>query len=242
MSKKTGLGQLFLIDGYDLSGDVGAVNEARSPRPSMDVTGISSSARERILLASDGLLGFASWFNDAANSSHAALSSRPTTDRVVLWAMGSSIGDSAAGLTAKQLDYDATVGDDGSLALTTRCEADGSALEWLDMLTAGIDTHASASSSASKDDTSQTTSGVTAYLQVTDIASGTPTLKIEDSPNDSAWSTLVTFSAVADGAEPTAERVAASGTVDRYLRVTSTGTFSNFDFAVGYRRGESVDD
>ncbi|NIV28256.1 MAG: hypothetical protein GWN58_01720 [Anaerolineae bacterium] len=41
---------------------------------------------------------------------------------------------------------------------------------------------------------------------------------------------------------PAAERVTVAGTVDRYLRVTSSGTFTSADFAVMVRRGESVDD
>ena len=48
--------------------------------------------------------------------------------------------------------------------------------------------------------------------------------------------------AVADGAEPTAERVTVSGAVERYLRVTTTGTFTNATFIVTTRRGTSADD
>ena len=78
-------------------------------------------------------------------------------------------------------------------------------------------------------------------MQLIDINSGSPTFKIEDSANNSSWADLVSFTAVANGNEPTAQRVEVSGTVNRYLRVTSTGTFSNAKFIIMYRRGESVD-
>ena len=79
-------------------------------------------------------------------------------------------------------------------------------------------------------------------LQIIDIGSGTPTVVIEDAPDNSAWATLVSMTAVADGGEPTAERKTVSGTVDEDLRITVTGTFTNLVLAVGIRRGESVDD
>ena len=110
------------------------------------------------------------------------------------------------------------------------------------LLSAGQITQSSAGSESSKDDSASSSSGIAAYLQMVDINSGAPTITIEHSPNNSSWSTLLSFSAISNGAEPTAERVTASGTVNRYLRITSTGTFSNAKFVVAYRRGESVDD
>ena len=47
---------------------------------------------------------------------------------------------------------------------------------------------------------------------------------------------------VASGAEPVAERKTVSGTIDQYLRITTTGTFTNADIAIGYRRGLTGDD
>ena len=50
------------------------------------------------------------------------------------------------------------------------------------------------------------------------------------------------FSSVGYASTPTAERSTMSGTVKRYLRVTTTGTFSNADFIVATRRGTAQDD
>ena len=47
---------------------------------------------------------------------------------------------------------------------------------------------------------------------------------------------------MANGNEPTAEQVTITGTVERYVRLTTTGTFSNLDFAVAYARGTAQDD
>jgi len=237
--------QQLYVQGSDLSGDVGAVNTIASPRGVQVVTGVNKIALERVLLPSDGEIEFANWFNDAAGAAHPILSALPTSDVVLLWLSGGAIDDPACGLVAKQIDYAWNRGADGAVAGTVPARAAaGTPVEWLVALTAGEDTHASASSSASKDDgaSAVTTQGLVAYLQLREIDSGTPTITIEDSANDSAWATLISFTAVAAGAEPTAERKQVTGTANRYLRVTSTGTFVNADFAIAYRRGESYDD
>jgi len=242
MPKTGGLSQEFYIDGHDLGGDVGAINECASPRGVLEITGINKAAVERVMTHGDGRIEFASYFDDGTELSHNALAGLPTGDVVVLWAYGGAIGDSAAFLTAKQVNYDARRGQDMSLALTILCLGQGVALEYGEMLTAAIDTHSSASSSSSKDDAASTSAGLAAVVEIKDIDSGTPTIIIQDSPNDSSWSTLISFTAVASGNEPAAERKTVSGTVNRYLRVTTTGSFSNADFAIAYRRGLSADD
>jgi len=242
MTKSSGLGQQLYLAGYDLSGDVGAINNAASPRALLEMTGINKSAYERVNGLADGVIDFNSWFNDANFAEHAALKGFPTADVLVLWATGASVGDPAKFMTAKQVNYDGSRTPDGAFALNVLAMAQGVAPEWGEMLTSGQDTHASAGSAASKDDSASSANGAAAQLQVIDIDSGTPTVIIEDSPDDSGWTTLISFTAVADGSEPTAERKTVTGTVNRYLRHTTTGTFTNADIAIAYRRGTAEDD
>ncbi len=243
MSKEGGLGQQFYMHGLDISGDVATIDEASSPRPMELANGINSSAQERILLRSDGRIAFTTFFNDAAGQAHGELSALPRTDAIVLWLTGGAVDDPAAGLVAKQVGYDPTHGQDGSLRLSVEClGANGSPLEWGEMLTSGLDTFSSASASSSRDDGASTSKGARAYLAIDDIDSGTPTVVLQDSANDSSWATLISFTAVADGAEPVAERKTVTGTVDRYLRLNVTGTFSNLDCAVMVQRGTAEDD
>ena len=109
------------------------------------------------------------------------------------------------------------------------------------MITAGAETIASAGSLARLDENGaagSTAFGGVGYLQFESLSSGNPALLIEDSPNDSAWTTLITF---VEGTPPLGERKTVTGNVDRYLRVTATGTFSNAKVAVGFRRGQTND-
>ena len=245
MAKKSGLGQEFYIHGYDLSGDVGSLDGISSPRGVLEITSINKSATERLLGLSDATMGFNTWFNDASAQEHAALSSLVTTDRVVLWAMGGSTGDAACAFPAKQLNYDGSRSTDGSLAFSSDCASDGVAADWCELLTDGLVTHSSAGSNTSRNDGAATSAGMVAYLQIVTAASGTPTVTIQqssDNGSSDAWATLASFSAVGYASTPTAERITVSGAVEQYLRVTTTGTFSNAQIIVATRRGTAQDD
>ena len=96
MAKKSGLGQQIFVHGYDLSGDVAAIDNAGSPRELLDITGLNASAHERVMGLSDGNIGVSSWFNDATEQEHAAFKGLPPTARIVMWAFGATRGDVAA--------------------------------------------------------------------------------------------------------------------------------------------------
>lgn len=105
----------------------------------------------------------------------------------------------------------------------------------------GTDTNTTTGSS--RDDAAATSTGWTASLHVTAVSSGTWTLTIEDSANNSAWSTVsgASFSS-ATGA--TAQRlVSADGaTLRRYVRYVATvvgGSTPTITFALAYARSTS---
>tara|TARA_R100000322_G_scaffold114578_1_gene73589 strand:- start:920 stop:1663 length:744 start_codon:yes stop_codon:yes gene_type:complete len=243
MAKQSGLGHNFFIDGYDLSGDVSAVDTWSTPVESVDVTSISKSAMERIQGRVDFDGGFTTFFNDASLAQHVALSGGVTTDRNVSWTFGSTVGDVACGVVAKQGDYAMTRAEDGSFTASIPIMGNGVIAEWGNLLSAGKITHSSATTVASKDDSSSSSSGLSAFIQSASLSSGTATVKIQHSANDASWSDLITFTNVASASDSgrTSERKTVSGTVNRYLRIVTTGTFSTLVFVVHYRRGTSTD-
>jgi hypothetical protein len=239
MAKKSGLGNQFFLGGYDLSGDVGALDNISSPRGIVDVTGINVSANDRLLTHSDGQIEFSSFFNDAALAEHAALSSLPTTDRIATYLTGSTLGDSACAMVGKQINYDGSRTADGGLNFSVSMQGNATPLEWGNSYTAGKVTHGSATNVTSIDlGATSTTAGAQAYLQVFSVASGTAVVKIQDSADNSSFADQITFTG-ATGI--TAERLADTGTYRRYIRVASTGTFSNLVFNVIVRRGTAED-
>jgi hypothetical protein len=78
------------------------------------------------------------------------------------------------------------------------------------------------------DNGASSANGATGFLHVTATSSGNWTLKVQDSPDDGAWSDLFTFDI--DGSAVTADTKSASGTVDRYLRFQATRTAGTTSF------------
>jgi hypothetical protein len=229
VAKANGLGMYAFVEGYDISGDVGSLGKVGSPKREYIVTGLDKSAEERIGGTSDGEMSFNGFVNQAVLHEHAILSQLKTTDVRMAIAFSALAGATCPFLSAKQINYDLTRPADGSLAWAV--DAKGSAgvpLEWGVNLTAGKITHASAASAASLDNAAASNYGLAAQLQFCSRASGTPTFLIEHSSDNLSWSTLLTFTGTG-GATPFGERKtsAVATQVKRYLRVTTTGTFTN---------------
>lgn len=242
---RSGLGQQMYVGGYDISGNVGSIDNASSPAALLDVTAINKYAFERIIGLRSGQLSFTTFFDVATDAEHDALSGLPTADVLALWMMSSTRGDVCAALTAKQVNYDGTRGADGSLTFKVDLQgAAGLFLEYGEILVAKT-THASATDETGITNTVQTTDGAVGFLQhfgaADPIPTGTIEYDIEDSSDstngiDGAWANLLAFSDVATPWAETAERVAVDGTVEKWTRASTNGTFTNADFAMGLRR------
>lgn len=242
MAKQTGLGDNLYVSQYDLSGDVGQVNNISSPRGSTEVTAIDKSAIERLFTTKDGQITFNSFFNDAAGQSHLVLRSLPTADRIVSYFRGTAVGSPACSMLAKQINYDGTRNADGSLTFDTQALANGFGLDWGRQLTAGKITHASATAGTALDGGAASSFGFQAFLHIFSLGSGTPTIKIQSSSDNAgdAYADITggTFTIQDVGSERIA--TAADAAIERYLKVVTTGTFSNLVFAVSVCRNATA--
>lgn len=141
MTIGSGLGQAFYYSGYDLSGDTGSANDLGGGLTgTQDVTPINKSAFKRVGLLRDGRISWTSFFNKATGQAHERLSALPTADQHLMWMTGSTIGDPAACMVGKQIDYNPTRPQDGSLTIAVNAQANAFGLEWCDLLTAGART------------------------------------------------------------------------------------------------------
>lgn len=234
--KQSGLSARFLLGGYDLSGDVSALDGVGGGPALGDVTGIDKSAHERIGLLRDGKLSFTSFWN--ADSSTPVLDSLPTSDvHSMFITPPQAVGSPAACLVAKQADYDPTRANSGELTMKTQLDGQGYGLEWCQLLTdGGLRTDTAATDGAALDGGAATNFGLQAYLQVTGFTGTSVTVTVQHSADNATWADLVAFTEVT--AAPAAQRAAVSNvtTVDRYLRVITAGTFTSAKFAVAVDR------
>ncbi len=239
MSKQAGLGDRLFVAGYNLSGDIGSLGTIGGGPSPGDVTGIDVEAMERIGLIRDGRIEFSSFFNPTR--AHPVLAALPTSDVVMTYCRGAALGGPAAAMVAKQPNYDGTRAQDGSFTFSVQALANGYGLQWGRQGTAGIRTDTTASNGSSVDfGTGSTAFGLVAFLHVFAVTGTSVTVKIQESSDNGAgdaWAD-VTGGALTAATGITSQRIATSATqtVERYLRVVTTGTFSNAQFAVAIMR------
>lgn len=249
--KTSGLGAALYLDGFDLSGDIGAIGTIAGGPTLLDVTGIDKMAHERIGGVRDGKVSFNAFFNPTITvQEHARLSALPRTNVQAMVRLASTpgtpaLGDYAANIYGKQINYDAARGADGSLMFSVDIEGDGYGVEWGQALTAGQRTDTAATNpTAGLDDlvAPATTSafGATVYLQVFSITGTSVTFTLRDAAIEGTYAAVTggASSAVLQASAPTTLRWSTSSTqsIRRYLAIGTSGTFSNCVFAVSVVR------
>lgn len=246
MSKQSGLGDNLYVGGYDISGDIGSIGRISGRSAVIDQTGIDKSAPERTGGLRDGDIEFTSFMNDSAGHAHVLLRSLPTSDVIVTYCRGTTLGNPSACIVGKEINYDPNRGPDGSLVFTTTAQANGYGLEWGIQGTAGKRTDTSATAGTAIDFGAAAVAlefGLQAYLQVFSFTGTSCTVKIQESSDNGAdtYADVVggTFTAAT---AITSQRIQTSRTlaIERYLKVTTTGTFSECTFAVTIVRNETM--
>jgi hypothetical protein len=238
MAKQTGLGDNFYVDGANLSGDVNALGAVAGGNSPLAATGIDKSAMERLGGMRDGRIEFTSLFNDATGQEHPTLRTLPTTDRVVSYFRGTTQGGPAAFIgSAKQINYDAARGDDGSLIFSVQALANGYGLEWGIAHTAGVRTDTGATNGTSIDAAASSSHGFRLAIHVFSFTGTSANITLQESSDNGAGDP---FAAAAGGFAAlngvTAATSSALGpfatTLERYTRIATAGTFSSMTFAV----------
>ncbi len=239
MAKQAGMGDNLYVAGYDLSGDIGSLGSIRGGSDVQDVTGIDKSGKERLGLVRDGQMEFMSFFNPAVDRAHDRFENLPLTDQLCLYARGTLQGSHCANLVAKQLNYDGSRAENGALTFKIDMVANGFGLDWGQLLTAGKRTDSAPTSPATGLDLVDVTTafGWQAFLHVFAFTGTNVTMTIQDSADNSAFANLA-GAAFTAATGITSERLEGgrTATVRRFIRVITTGTFSNAVFAVGFTR------
>ena len=179
--------------------------------------------------------GSPSWTWTTQGTEHDILSTLPRTDTIASYFRGTTLLNPAASILGRQINYDPTRGTDGSLTMAVEVQSDGYGLEWGVQLTAGLRTDTTGTAGAYVDDNGAASSyGAQAYLQIAEFAGTSVDVLIKHCATDNgSYSTLIDFGAQTGIG---AWRQAATGSVDRYLEVVTTGTFDYATFAVHWTR------
>lgn len=238
MAKEAGIGDRFFADGFDLSGDVGAVQTIAHTIGEQDVTGLNSVAVERLQLLSDGELAFNSYFTgDASDPSniHAHERLRTVTTLVnCTYLRGVVQGGYGVGMVAKQFQYQLDRGMDGALLGTVNAKAaSGDGLEAGRLLDAAAAPTAVGNQATGLDlGVSHGILRMAFYLHVFAFTGTSVTLIIQGDDN-SGFTTPTTYGTFATVSARTSQRLLVASAPERFIRWrANAGTFSAVSFAV----------
>ncbi len=236
MTKQSGLGARFYVDGTNLSGDVGSLTRMNNGLAVWEVPGVDREAQERQHLLRTGGCEFSAFMNRAVGAAHPTLKTRPTADRIASYLHRATLGASAFGLVCKQLNYDPTRTKEGALTWSVTAESNNYGLEWGKTLTAGSKTDTAATNGTAIDTAASANFGLQAYLHVSSFTGTNVVVKIQDSADNNTFADVpgAAFTTIVSG--PQAQRLATSRTetVDRYVRAVTTtaGGFTSLVFSV----------
>ena len=237
MTAQKGLDTHILIDGYNLTTKasnvqaVFAFDEAEESGYSQHHSQIKGQASGQMTL--DG------YFDKTTASIHTILS-QLLDDTEMSLLLGNNatptLGDAVLSMQANQSNYDILPNLAEIIAVNAIFnQKGGSSFNVGKLLKFGTET--ATGNGSSLDNSASTANGAVGYCHLYGVsASDTITVKIQDSANDSTWADLITFTL--DGSAVGSERIAVTGTIDRYVRAIWTigGTAPSFDLAVSLAR------
>lgn len=229
----------LLANGYDLSGDMRAVSSFGIQYDQADATGWSDGTSQWLAGRGSAMLdGFNAVFNNTATAtgpvaagSHTVVSAGGSfyTTMFIGIRAAPAIGNPTYSAVFEQGGY--TVNGGGNDPVMLSASFFGSAVlassigVWGVCLAPGT-ALGSTTTNDSVDNGASSTGGYVAFLHIPQttgaIGSNTWAFVIEHSTDDSSFATLATFTA--DGSAITAERLEATGTVNRYVRLVATRT------------------
>lgn len=234
MAKTGGLGDDLYVAGFHIGGDIQSLAITGGNTP-IDVTDITQSAHSRLGGQRAGSIKAVAYMDTAAGQAHAAYSPLPTTDQIVTYLRGQAIGSPAASCNSKQVDYNPTRTSTGQLTFAVDAESNAFGLEWGIQLTANPRTDTTATVGAFYDNGAAGTFGGQAYFQVVSVTGTSVTIDIQSATTSGGSYTTTGLTSQAFTTQG-AQRVAVSNvtTINEFLKVVTTGTFSNAVFFVAF--------
>jgi hypothetical protein len=173
------------------------------------------------------------WNWIAVGQEHNALSSLPRTDTIATYLRGNALGNPAACCNGVQINYDGTRDNTGNLSMQCQITADKYGVEWGYQLTSGLRVDTTATVGAFYTDTGSTAFGAQAYLQLTALVGTSVDVSITHATTSGGtYSTLMDFGAISTAVGFGRQSVSNSTTVNQFLKVVTTGTFSYAQFSV----------
>lgn len=187
-----------------------------------ETSGMSSTAKEYIPGLKDATLSGEGMFDGSDGASDPTLAAALASSSESVWThypASDAIGSRGMGISCHETSYEVTSPVDDVNQLTVEANSNVGREAIIAHAAHGTVT-ASGTASATVDGAALSTGGGVGYLHAIFAGTGTFTVKIQDSADDSTYVDLLTFSVVSAGT--VAERITVTGDVDRYTRAVHT--------------------
>jgi hypothetical protein len=238
MAFKHGKNTGVLVDSSNLSA---FFNEASASQDveTAETTTFGSSAKTYIVGLKDGTMSISGMFDGDAGSIDEKIESALGVDApgfTTIAPEGLSIGGTSYSCQSRKTSYEVSspVGDVVSTSLSI--QADGGIDRGV--LLGAATAVTSSGEGASQDNAASSANGGAAYLHVTaNTRDGASTFKVQHSSDNTTWADLATFASVSS-ATVTSEKVAVTGTVNRYLRASHApgGSTGSVTYTMAFAR------
>ena len=225
-----------LANGYDLSAYFNKA-DFKASADVAETTTLGASAKTYIAGLEDATVSLDGYWSQEAGGSDPQLQAYLGTTTIWTILMG---GDTlgARGYGASTFDTTLEIGAEIGGAVTITAEAQSTTGQDGVVVLNPLSAKTTTGTGTQVDNTTSTANGGAAYLHVTAASGTTPslTVKVQHSADGSTWADLATHTAVT--AANQSERIAFSGTVNRYLRAswTISGTSPSFTFHLSAAR------
>lgn len=238
MGKESGLGANLYVDGVDLSNDYGAVTTMSKSLKPIPQTGIDKFGPERKGGQLDGEMTGTVFFNPT--NAHVVYSTLTRNDRIASYLHRPILGSPMGSIVAKQMDYAVKRETDGGIEAEVQLLENAFWFDWGLAVTAGKRTDGVPANGTGVDFGSwgaPNNFGLQAYLHVFAFTGTSVTIKLQGSSDNAVGDPYADIVGggftLVNGV--TKERIATARNlaVERWVRVVTTGTFSNVVFAVG---------
>lgn len=175
------------------------------------------------------------WNFFARGTEHNALAGMPSADVVCSYFQGTAVGNPAASMTSKQVNYDPTRDNSANLTLKVDMTANSFGLEWGKQLTPGIRTDNAPTTGAFFDSGVLASAfGCQAYLHIIELVGTNVDVTVTHATTSGgSYSTLVDFGS--QTAIGSFRQVVSNTTqVNQFLKVVTAGTFTQVAFVVNF--------
>lgn len=229
------------IDGYALT----TLLTSAVPEAVWDEIEASGYTHDHRYLAGqeDGTITIDGYFDDSTGATSDALATIANgTAKYVTVAFGNNaapaVGDPACSMNAQQMNYMVSPAKDGIVAVNAVFKSMGNGIEWGTLL---LDASITGDGQAATvDGAAQSTAGAVAYFHQTALSAGDSidSFAVNDSNDNFVGDDNPAVSSTLDGSAIGAERIAVTGTIERYVRAdyTVTGASISFPLVVNFIR------